>query len=288
MPAAAVLVALGAFAMLWALIGLQYGYGYTLGAFLQQLARAIGAIRLPSFLSGARLLGFAADAITAIDNAVRRAIGLGIEASGAVFNECLAVAVHFVGNEIASLSHDAAQAIEHLHVQQITNVYKRVNPGLARKVGTLAAAVAVLRRELTHAVSREAHVARTKAQSVERAIAIPAPVALPKAWPRIGQLEREAENALGHAKDFLRRYGPAALVGTVAFALARLGVTWARCSHVNKVGKRACGMNPDLLESLLADTLLIAGTVSLVEFARGMQDVTEEVTPLIRTFWRAT
>src|SRR5437764_1465863 len=181
MPAAAVLVALGAFAMLWALIGLQYGYGYTLGAFLQQLARAIGAIRLPSFLSGARLLGFAADAITAIDNAVRRAIGLGIEASGAVFNECLhflAVAVHFVGNEIASLSHDAAQAIEHLHVQQITNVYK--------------------------------------------------------------------------------------------------------------VGKRACGMNPDLLESLLADTLLIAGTVSLVEFARGMQDVTEEVTPLIRTFWRAT
>src|SRR5437764_2780159 len=80
MPAAAVLVALGAFAMLWALIGLQYGYGYTLGAFLQQLARAIGAIRLPSFLSGARLLGFAADAITAIDNAVRRAIGLGIEA----------------------------------------------------------------------------------------------------------------------------------------------------------------------------------------------------------------
>src|SRR5437764_441195 len=175
MPAAAVLVALGAFAMLWALIGLQYGYGYTLGAFLQQLARAIGAIRLPSFLSGARLLGFAADAITAIDNAVRRAIGLGIEASGAVFNECLhflAVAVHFVGNEIASLSHDAAQAIEHLHVQQITNVYKRVNPGL--------------------------------------------------------------------------------------------------------------------LESLLADTLLIAGTVSLVEFARGMQDVTEEVTPLSRTFWRAT
>jgi hypothetical protein len=42
-----------------------------------------------------------------------------------------------------------------------------------------------------------------------------------------------------------------------------------------------------LLDSLLADTTLILGTVSLVEFAQGMRGVTAEAVPLIRRFWRA-
>jgi hypothetical protein len=290
-PVALGLVDLGIFLALAFLIALSYAYNYSLGAAIVALARAIGSIRLPGFLGGGRLLGFAADALTGIDDTIRHSLGVGIAALQATWNEAVsytATAIHWIGKEIASLAHDTAQAIEGLTVTQVTNVYKKVNPGLARKVGALAAAVAVLRRELTHVVTREAHTAKAKAQAVEHAIAVPDVGAVPRAIPKVGQLEREIAEALARGRDLLRRVGPAALLGTVAFALARLGITWARCSRVNKAGKRLCGMNDDLLDSLLADTLLIVGTVSLVEFARGMQDVTREVVGPIRTFWRVT
>lgn len=291
MPAAIGLVDLGVLLALAFLIALSYAYNYSLGAAIVALSNALGSIRLPGFLGGGRVLGFAADALTAIDHTIRHQIGRGIDAMQATWNECVsytATAVHWIGKEIASISHDTAQAVEHLHVQQITNVYKKVNPALARRVGVLAAAVAALERHVTHLIAREAHVAVAKVKVVEHTVTLPAPIAIPKTLPKVGTIEREAEAALARIRDFAKRFGPAALLGTLAFALGKLGITWARCSNVNKLGKRACGMNPDLLESLLADTLLIAGTVSLVEFARGMQGVTEEVTPLIRAFWRAT
>jgi hypothetical protein len=46
-------------------------------------------------------------------------------------------------------------------------------------------------------------------------------------------------------------------------------------------------MDTDLLDSLLADTLLIVGTISLVEFAEGLQAGMGELTPQIRRFWKA-
>ena len=273
------------------MIALSWVYRYTLGAAIVALARAIGSIRLPGFLGGGRILGFAADELLKVDHAIAHALGQGIAAMQATWNECVsytATAVHWIGKEIASLAHDTAQAVEGLTVTQVTNVYRKVNPGLAHRVGALAAKVAALTHRLEHVVARESHVAKVKAQAVEHAIAHPDIGAIPRTLPRVGHLEREIADALARGRELLKRFGPVALFGTVAFALGRLGISWARCSNVNKLGKRACGMNPDLLESLLADTLLIAGTVSLVEFARGMQDVTAEVTPLIRTFWRAT
>jgi hypothetical protein len=74
----------------------------------------------------------------------------------------------------------------------------------------------------------------------------------------------------------------------LTLALGRLGLGWARCSNVGKVGRRVCGMDASLLESVLADSLLILGTLSLVTFAEEMQDVTEVIARPIQTFWRAS
>ena len=46
-------------------------------------------------------------------------------------------------------------------------------------------------------------------------------------------------------------------------------------------------MDRSLLDALIADTLLVVGTLSLVEFAKEMETVTEEVGPLVAKFWRA-
>ena len=290
MPAAVGLVDLGVLLALAFLIALSYAYNYSLGAAIVALANAIGSIRLPGFLGGGRILGFAADALTAIDHTIRRQIGLGIAALQTTWNECVsytAQAVHWIGKEIASISHDTAQAIEHLHVQQITNVYRKVNPALARKVSVLAATLAALERHVTHLVAREAHAAVQKVKVIEHAITLPAPITLPKTLPKVGTIERDAEAALARIRALARRFGPAALLGSVVYAIGRIGVGWVRCSKVGKAGRQICGMNDDLLESLLADTLLVVGTLSLVEFAREMVGVTDTAVKPIQSFWRA-
>lgn len=65
-------------------------------------------------------------------------------------------------------------------------------------------------------------------------------------------------------------------VGLVAVALTRLGLKWIRCGKVMRAGRRVCGMDDDLLTSLLGDTLLVLGAVSVVEFAEGLLAIEDE------------
>lgn len=73
----------------------------------------------------------------------------------------------------------------------------------------------------------------------------------------------------------LEKYGVgAAAVGAVGYALSRLGLGGGRCNNTDKALKRLCGLDPNLLESILADTLAVFGTISIVELAKGMQVLT--------------
>jgi hypothetical protein len=106
--------------------------------------------------------------------------------------------------------------------------------------------------------------------------------------PRVGALERDVSNLEKWVSSHRKTLTEAGIVALVAAAVSRLGINWTRCSNSKKYGKRVCGMDPALLDSLLADTLLILGTVSLVEFAEGMQTVVGDAESQIRRFWQAT
>lgn len=100
-----------------------------------------------------------------------------------------------------------------------------------------------------------------------------------------------ARDALGALRHRVAKLEHGALVaaaaGTAAFALARLGLGWIRCRNVSKVGRRVCGMDPLELEALLAGSVVLFATLDIRTFAREMQDVTEEVSGLVREFWHA-
>lgn len=110
--------------------------------------------------------------------------------------------------------------------------------------------------------------------------------------PRLRARTKALEDRVGKLARSLRKEVPAlaglSFVAAVAAVLARLGLSWARCNNVGKVGKSVCGMNPNLLESLLADSLIVAGSLSLVEFAHEMVGVTDLAVRPITTFWRAS
>jgi len=71
-------------------------------------------------------------------------------------------------------------------------------------------------------------------------------------------------------------------VGLVAAALSRLGLGWIRCNNVKRAGRSVCGMDFNLLDSLLLDSLAIFGVISVVEFANGLRTIEDEAVTILR------
>lgn len=80
----------------------------------------------------------------------------------------------------------------------------------------------------------------------------------------------------------LERSLPAAVgIAAVIAAIGRLGLGFLRCGNVKKMGKRVCGMDTSLLDSLLLDTLAIFSVLSVVEFTHELRSVEDEALKLM-------
>jgi hypothetical protein len=89
MPAVAVLVDVGILLALAVLIGLRFGYTYTLGKVLLMSAALLNTVVIPTPFGNIRLLGFAADALLKADHAIMHTLGRGITDMQAAWNEAV-------------------------------------------------------------------------------------------------------------------------------------------------------------------------------------------------------
>lgn len=93
---------------------------------------------------------------------------------------------------------------------------------------------------------------------------------------RVGRLEREAARTrkrLRRAEAYLTAAGATVLT---VWGLNRLRLRWLRCTKVGRVGRAVCGLDTDLLDTLLAGTTLIVGSVSMIEFVREAEDMFDD------------
>lgn len=275
------LLALLAFAVT---LGLQKGWAASFGQLFYWLAAQID--KLPSLSVLGRTLGFGgvAHAIRAASDSVYHWLGQAVQHTSApwvAFTHYMADVLAKPAQQVALGLADVLHTLTVLRTQIIPRMIAAKVAWIPAHLARLAAQVASLAaRAPVHIVKQIEHTtANTTKVIVNKAVALP--------WPRIGHLEREA-GTLGKRIDRLaRRVAPAALAAAIVATIARTSWRWVRCGKVRKVGRQVCGMDDSLLDSLLADTVVVVGTVSLVEFARGMQDATEEIAGAVRAFWRA-
>lgn len=149
--------------------------------------------------------------------------------------------------------------------------------------GLTAAALHHLARQLRHAIY---HDVLPRIHHLSHAI----DVAIPRELGRIGHRVRDLEHDLTHpGTRWLRRIAGAMWVATLAGLMIRTlarRFPWLFCRQVKGVGRRICGLDAGLLGSLLTDTLIIGGTISIVAFAEELQAIEGEAVSLIRGFIR--
>jgi hypothetical protein len=183
---------------------------------------------------------------------------------------------------------------------------------IARRYATLwgnAAVAAIVARAhaVSHAVGARVHAVTQVVTRIEKVIttkadvyvvrkvrAIAAQIAHTVEWdiPLLRRRERALTDSVGRlwhrVKSRERALGLGAVTALFVAAIGRLGLGWIRCRNVGRVGRNVCGMNPGLLESLLADSLLIVGAISIVELARELQRITPDVVDGVRFAIRET
>jgi hypothetical protein len=200
-----------------------------------------------------------------------------IDVSMGAFFHNLAIAVDMLASgqaEIAWLSWLMAHALKVAH--GVTKVLPSITH-ITKVTKIVQHETTIIRREVVRAGKVAAHAAPAILTLRVGAIAAELDHALDWTIPRLRARERATEGELGRLWKRVRaneRRGVVALgLAAIVAALAKLGLGWARCSNVKKAGRRLCGMDTGLLDSLLLDTIAIVGTVSLIEFIRDAQAI---------------
>lgn len=170
-------------------------------------------------------------------------------------------------------------------------VGKRTRPidRRAKRAGKIAVGAALLGANLA---KRFAHVIGREVRPQLHHLHHATTVTLPREIGRIRTREKAIETQLRKpSRQWLRRIAAAMwgayLLGALLKVLARR-FPWLFCRKVRTVGSRLCAIDQDLLNSLLADTLLIAGAISVVSFAQEVKGFMGVAEPAIKAFVRET
>ncbi len=149
--------------------------------------------------------------------------------------------------------HGIKHAVPHVVRQTIVRPVQKAaaysDAKLRARVGALAHAVGLLNAKVGHLTHATAG-----------AIAAP--------FPRIGHLEREVVNGLKGLRRFkwLAKYGTIAALG--AAVLAKLGVSYARCTRSKKFGNKLCKSNADWMDDFFLGTALLLSSYSFKDFVK--------------------
>lgn len=302
MPVLLTLPSIAALAIIAMVLLLTYAWEATFGQLLDALIAVLNkvTIRIPHYRT-IHVFAPVTVFLQHIQNLVHRLSAIAGKANTIMWNAFthhLALAWQAIGESIDLVSHETARALQYLRDHKIQALILAWGNPLVALVYGLRSQIASLATDAAHSVAHTLRPVTRTAIRTEKAVAaipkivyntVPVLLAASLAIPRgaIHGLERDVSALQDWVKAHARQVVVAGSAGLVIAALAKIGLGWARCSKVGRVGRSVCGMNADYLDDLLAASLAIFGTISLVEVAKEMQGITDEVTSAVRIFTRA-
>jgi hypothetical protein len=223
-------------------------------------------------------------------NSVFAAAEHGLDAAFAYWLHSFATLVHWIGAELE-------QNARWLHL--LTGVVFG-STGLSaahRLIDWLHGRVAAVEHAAAHTIdwlgrferslpSRVEGVVLPRLRPLERAIGVTIPHDIAGLRARAKSITERLDNLWQKVRTHDKLLGTAALTAAVAVALARLDLNWIRCRNWNRIGKGLCGSNASFIESLLADALLVVGSLSLVQLAEEVQPIVSDGARVVQDFWR--
>lgn len=163
-------------------------------------------------------------------------------------------------------------------------------PAVWKAIGKAEHAIANTATKVVHTTTTVTHTTKVYVTRTVHAAAVATTRAVAAPIPWVNGRFRGVEHDLSGIRARLRNLErPAVLAAgaaVVGVALSRLGLGFLRCPRFVQAGRRVCGMDHDLLESLLASTLIVAGSISIVELANECRSFTGEVNTGLRFFVR--
>lgn len=263
LPAGEVAVSAFLFLSYCIALGLLWVYRSTISKILLGLANKIDDVAIPVRITTIRPLAPMATALRFVDGEIRHGLGLAVLSTerGAAWLWGLAARqIAWVGDEIAELAWSVAQAFTHTTTITIPHAARNAQHGVIRRIRKAEAAAAAAAAAGTLALHRFEAVVTGRIRGMDKDLS-----ALKK---RVVKAERKLAGA-----------GAIAFVGAT---IARMGLGWLRCRNVRKAGKQVCGMDYDILSALLAGTLAVWGAVSLVEFVKELETLTDAGTDALK------
>lgn len=291
---------LAPFAISAVCIALLYAYESTLGAVLGVIARNIN-VGIPVGFGKIHPFAFIANGIDALNSVVRNALGIAIKVNHKSWDNFLtwhAIIWHETTRVIGDLADETRLTFHWLIRHHLSDaIFAYLNPisalvdALRKQVPALAGDVAklghVTTRIVVHDIPQVKQVIVKQTPVIVKTATVAATGGLAIPWPRIRGIERDVSGLEKRVNGLGRKLALPVMVGLVAASLEKLGLNAARCSRTQRWDKQLCGMDQDLLNALIADTLLILGTLSLEKAAEDMQEVMDPISDTVRHFWRA-
>lgn len=264
-----------AFIVSW---GLLHGWNRTIGALFAWLGGL--SIHVP-FAGTIRPFNFA----NTINNNVKSYLGQAVAATehAMVYSfHRLVSTVVWTAQSISGLATDVYNAIHGTSTRLIHTVTRVADAKLGAAVRRLTATIGSIEHATIPALRRDvaalAHRVTALAHSAGHAIANP--------FPRIGQLEREIKSEGKRLTRLEKRIGSGVGIALLTAALGGALVNFLRCPGINRALRGRTCVNESWLSDLLDGGLLIAGTLSFVEFVKLAQALEAEALDAMSTFVR--
>lgn len=297
-----VLIALAAMVGWVVCLGLLFAYNYTWGYVLGRLADILDfhVLRVHVDLGAP---------IRDLDNAVKHALSTGVS----TFDHAMGLFFHWAGlllawmvNFAAAAAQDTlhlAQWMTHIHLPRYAKWAIRAAFPLAWLTKLIAEQIAKALPKVSHIAKGAVHTAVTVVEKIPRALdrrltkaekklaaiaaaigALGGTIHLPRHVVTPGDVWHGLTRRTARIERRLHRVEGLFAAGVLAAVMANvLGVS-VRCLRRGNLGKASrsiCGMDGSLLDSLLADGLLIVGALSVVEFAEALVAVEGEALSLM-------